>query len=139
MILIVDDEKRYIDQYILELVLSGYDDRVRLETNVDAAMRYFVENLSRVELLVLDIMMPPGEDFDDDVAQSGLRTGVEFFDRVRRLSRDLPVIILTNVGDPELATRFEQEKNCWFMRKTDYLPYQFAHEVQQIVPLPVTK
>jgi len=139
MILIVDDEKRYIDQYILELVLSGYDDRVRLETNVDAAMRYFVENLSRVELLVLDIMMPPGEDFDDDVAQSGLRTGVEFFDRIRRLSRDLPVIILTNVGDPELATRFEQEKNCWFMRKTDYLPYQFAHEVQQIVPLPVTK
>jgi CheY-like chemotaxis protein len=138
MIVIVDDEKRYIDQYILELVLSGYNDKVRLETKVDAAMRYIEENLSRVELLVLDIMMPPGEESDNDVTQSGLRTGVDFFDRVRRLSADLPVIILTNVGDPGLATRFEQEKKCWFMRKTDYLPYQFAHEVQQIVPLPVT-
>ena len=139
MIVIVDDEKRCMDTYMLELILSGYDDRVILETNVDAAMRYIKGNLSSVELLILDIMMPPGADFDNESAQGGLRTGVEFFDRIRRLSADLPVIVFTNVGDPGLATRFEKEKNCWFMRKTDYLPYEFAHEVQQIVPLPVTK
>jgi CheY-like chemotaxis protein len=138
MIVIVDDEKRYMDNYILELVLSGYNDRVRLETDVDAAMRYIEGNLSSVELLILDIMMPPGQDFDNNTAQSGLRAGVEFFDRIRKLSGSLPVIIFTNVGNAALASRFEQEKHTWFMRKTDYFPHEFAHEVQQIVPLPVT-
>ena len=136
MIVIVDDEKRYMDNYILELVLSGYGDKVRLETNVDAALSFIEENLSGVELLILDIMMPTGASFGTAAAQSGLRAGVEFFDTVRKLSTDLPVIIFTNVGDPGLEARFDQEQNCWFMRKTDYLPHEFAHEVRNIVPCP---
>lgn len=139
MILIVDDEKRYIDNYMVELVICGYGDEVMLKTNVDAALHYLKENLAGIQLLILDIMMPPGESFRNSNAQLGLRTGVDFYERIRKDAPDLPVIIFTNVGDPSLEERFASERRCWFMRKTDYLPHEFAEEVQKIVPLPVKK
>lgn len=139
MILFVDDEKRYMDTYMLELVICGYDDKVRLETNVDTALQYFERNLDKIELIILDIMMPAGESFKNSNTLLGLRTGVDFYERVRKGTSALPVIIFTNVSDPSLAERFSNEKNCMFMRKTDYLPHEFAEEVQKLVPLPVKK
>ena len=136
MILIVDDERRYIDQYKLELVLCGYNDQVRLETNVDAALEFAEGNLAGIQLLILDIMMPSGQSFKGTNTDSGLRTGVQFYERIRKQAPTLPVIILTNVGDPELEARFERETYCWFMKKTNYYPHEFVEEVQKIVPLP---
>lgn len=137
MILFVDDERRVMDSYSLELAICGYD--VRFETKVDVAIKFFEAHLSEVELLVLDIMMPTGESFKNSSTARGLRTGLPFYKRVRQHAPQLPVVILTNVTDEGIEEYFKKEKHCWFLRKVDFLPFEFAKEVNNIIPLPPGK
>lgn len=137
MILFVDDERRVMDSYSLELALCGYD--VRFETKVDVAINFFEAHLNQIDLLVLDIMMPTGESFKNSNTTGGLRTGLPFYKRVRQRTPQLPVVILTNVTDEGIEEFFKKEKHCWFLRKVDFLPFEFAKEVNNIIPLPPVK
>lgn len=131
MILFVDDEKREMDSYVQELELSRYE--VSFQTDVDVALNVFDEEFNRIDLLILDIMMPPGSSFDNSETEMGVRTGVRFYERIRERTTDLPVVILTNVSDEGVRERFCGESKCWFLRKEDYLPFQLAEEVEKIV------
>jgi DNA-binding NtrC family response regulator len=133
MILFVDDERRYMDSYTMELALDGYS--VTSEQNVDSALLFLTKNLAAVELLILDIMMPPGQSFKDADTWGGLRTGVPFFKRVRELAPHLPVIIFTNVSDNQLEEKFQAEANCRFLRKEDCLPHELVETVRRILSL----
>ena len=133
----VDDERRVMDSYVLELALCGYE--VDFETKVDVAWEFFEENVDKIQLLILDIMMPPGENFKHAHTTGGLRTGVPFYKQVRQRAPRLPVVILTNVTDENVEQFFSQEKHCRFLRKVDYLPFEFAEEVNKIIPLPKKK
>ena len=137
MVLFVDDEKRVMDSYSLELVLCGYD--VRFETKVDMALKFFEDNIRAIQLLVLDIMMPAGESLNNASPLSGLRTGVVFYKKIRAQVPELPVVILTNVTDASVEEFFINENHCWFLRKVDYLPFEFAAEIQRIAPLPAAQ
>jgi CheY-like chemotaxis protein len=130
MIVLVDDEPRQVDSYYQELKLSGYD--VVLQKDVDEALRFVGERLSHIDLLILDIIMPPGTLGDADT-QMGLRSGRAFYDRVRLLAPTLPVLILTNVSDPHVAAYFRHEKHSWFLLKEDCLPYELVEEVVVIL------
>ncbi|MFQ5603009.1 MAG: response regulator [bacterium] len=131
MILFLDDEKREMDSYAKELELCGY--KVVFQKNVDEAWHFFENNVDGIDLLILDIMMPPGSIFKKVDTREGLRTGVHFFERIRKAAPDLPVIILTNVSDYQLLQRFRKEDNCNFFRKEDYLPFELAEEVEKIL------
>ena len=131
MILFIDDEKREMDSYVKELGFSGY--KVSFQNDADDALRFFEGNLSRLDLLILDIMMPPGSSFKDVDTDLGLRTGVRFYERIREKAPDLPVMILTNVSDERVADRFRRENKCWLLRKEEYLPFEFAEEVKKVL------
>jgi CheY-like chemotaxis protein len=131
MILFVDDEKRRMDNYVEALEESG--ERVILKVDVDEALKFFDENLDQIELLVLDIMMSYGVSFEDVDTESGLRTGVRFYERIRETAPNLPVIIFTNVTNPDLKKRFDKEKRCWFYRKERKLPPEFRDVVKSIL------
>jgi len=131
MILLVDDEKREMDSYAMELELSGYE--VSFQKDVDDASRFFKENVDQIDLLILDIMMPPGSSFKDVDTQLGLRTGIRFYEKIRETAPNLPVIIFTNVSDEHVAERFRRESQCSFLRKEDYFPFEFAEEVKKVL------
>lgn len=134
MILFVDEERRHMSGFVEELRLAGYE--VEFQTGVDAASSawmFLQSNAARVNLLILDIMMPPGEVFAKADTELGLRTGVRFFERVRQWLPDLPIIVLTNVSDVKVKERFEQEANCLFLRKEDYYPFELPAEVQKLL------
>lgn len=131
MILFVDDEKREMDSYVKELDFSGY--KVSFQNDVDDALMFFEENLNRIDLLILDIMMPPGSSFKNVDTELGLRTGVHFYESIRQKTPDLPVMILTNVSDKRVAERFRREHKCWFFRKEDYFPYEIVEEVKEVL------
>lgn len=133
MILFVDDEKRIMDSYVEELRRSHYEYEVEFKSNVDDALDFFEKNSQKISLLILDIMMPPGSKFEEAKNEAGLRTGIHFYNRVRRISPNLQVIIFTNVSDERVMEKFTREKNCLFLRKEEFLPYQFANEVKKIV------
>ena len=133
MILFVDDERRHISSYVTELEELGYT--VVCENSVDQALQFLDRNRSNLKLIILDIMMPPGQAFKKLDTDEGRRTGVFFFERVKERAPELPVIVLTNVADDELMDRLRDEKNCWYFQKKHYLPYEIAQEVKRIYPL----
>lgn len=132
MILFVDDERRHTDAYTQDLTRSGYE--VVYHSSVDNAMHYFDANSAKIGLVILDLMMPPGDSFKDVDTDDGLRTGKHFYKRVREKVTKLPVIILTNVSDDDLRAEFERDKNCWYFEKEHYLPYEITQEVKRIYP-----
>ncbi len=132
MILVIDDEKREMDSYVGELKLRGYD--VRFEKNVDDALDFFEKPEGKIDLVVLDIMMPPGARFREVDTNQGLRTGILVYDWIRQRALGLPCIILTNVSKEDVAERFRSEKLCWFLLKEDYLPFELADKVGAVLP-----
>jgi len=134
MILMVDDESKSMDSYRAELELSGY--AVEYCDNVDAALQYFDKTHDQIQILILDIMMPPGRAFRAANTQDGLRTGVLFYERVRLTAPELKVVILTNVSDRRLAEQFEREPHAWFLNKEQFLPFELAQEVEKLIGAP---
>lgn len=132
MILFVDDEKRFMHSYMMELELEGHT--VSFQNDVDSALSLLEKGLDHLELLILDIMMPPGRNFQGEDTGGGLRTGVFFYERIRVLAPHLPVIIFTNVSDEQLEKRFKAEANCRFLRKEEYLPHELVETVREILP-----
>jgi DNA-binding response OmpR family regulator len=131
MILFVDDELRYVDSYAEELKMEGFE--LSPHESVDSAVRFFDQSRDQVELLILDIMMPPGTVFKDVDTEGGLRTGLAFYRHVRERAAKLPVFILTNVSDPAVDERFQGEDNCWFFRKDQCLPFELAEHVKKLL------
>ncbi len=130
MILFIDDEEE-MDSYRMGLALSGYD--VELITKLDEAWKYFNLNLAKIQLVILDISMPPGDFLKDYDTKAGLRTGVFFFDKLREKLPLLPIIIFTNVSDEKVKLRFDGDQNCLFLNKTDELPDTLAEKIGQVL------
>jgi DNA-binding response OmpR family regulator len=131
MILFLDDERRIMDSYVRELEFSGY--QVAFQSDVDTALKFFEENLPQIDLIILDIMMPAGSTFKDVDTRQGLRTGLYMYEKIRQKASNVPVIILTNVSDEKVAERFRSENKCWFFRKEDYLPFELAQQIDEMV------
>ena len=130
MILFVDDERRHSDSYIRELNKKY---QVIFHKDVDRAWQCFEKDTDEIELLILDIMMPPGDTFRKVDTDEGRRTGISFYEKIRKRTPRLPVIVLTNVADEEVEHRFRVEENCWYFQKEHYLPYELLKEVEQIL------
>jgi CheY-like chemotaxis protein len=132
-ILFVDDENRRAQLYLDELRQSGFDTELLTET--DGALAYLRQNQD-IDVLILDIMMPPGIYFAGKTDQ-GLNTGVVLYDEIRGIRPNLPVIILTNVSDKHVAQKFREESNCRYYRKIDLLPFELADEIREILAGPL--
>ena len=120
MILFVDDEGRYVDVYVAELKDSGYT--VELKTDVDSALKFFREHHKDISLLILDIVMPAGQEFQEVDTEYGLRTGVLFYEKIKEINSTLPVIILTNLNKEDLDEKFFEEEKCLILQKADIFP-----------------
>lgn len=132
MILFVDDEgRRFVGSYLEELERSGFS--VHHEVGVDSALAFLRGNLTNIGLLILDVMMPPGEAFKEVDTDEGRTTGIPFFEAVRALASDLPVIILTNNTKAEVRQRFLREDKCWFYQKYEHLPHELVEKVRKIM------
>ena len=131
MILMLDDERRIMSSYVEDLKLSGLD--VEFSDDPEAALELLEGDATKVDLLILDLMMPPGERFEKVDTERGLRTGVRVYEAVRAMAPHLPVVILTNVSDPKIERRFRAEKNCSFFRKEQVLPFEFTKQVTEFI------
>jgi CheY-like chemotaxis protein len=130
MILFVDDERKEIDSFILELEHTF--PQLIFEPKVDAALMLINEKRDELKLLILDIMMPQGNAFKGE-PDKGLRTGVHCYETVRKTLPELPIIIFTNVTNEEVKKKFQPDSKCWFFNKEDYLPYELVEEIQGIL------
>jgi CheY-like chemotaxis protein len=130
MILFIDDEARRMKSYVEELECSGYE--VEFKSDVDSALAFFTVNEGRIALIILDVMMPTGLSFNETAsAECGLRTGISFHDKIRQGNSNIPVIVLTNVGQSDISCI--ELDTTFFVEKTTTLPSDLAEKVNLIL------
>lgn len=106
-ILVADDDIWFVQPFIEELLDTGF--RVlQSRTGAETIEMLFRE---QVDLLILDIMMPPGNSFPEPVLDT--RTGIKVAEFVRRvMNASFPIIYYTVISDPSVHTtiQFLEEK-----------------------------
>ena len=127
MILFVDDEFKRVQAYLEEL---QYHYEVHYEERADNAFHFFEQSATKITLIILDIMMPHSGRFDRNETDSGMKSGLVFYRRIRESAPDLPVIILTNYNRPEIEEEFRREANCWYLQKKHYSPRELVDIVR---------
>ena len=140
MILFVDDEPRIMDSYLqyLKAKLAPLKYEVVFISDIDKAVEFFDQNHDKIDLAILDIMMPPGK-FSTEQTNGGLKTGLAFYEKIRLQSPNMPIIVFTNFFDHEVDARFKQDSNCRFLQKVNYLLDDFVVEVKKALSLPTTE
>lgn len=131
MILFVDEEPRWVRTYIEALRDADYE--VTHATTVDEALVIFRTKMAVIELIILDVMMPPGYAFKDEDTVLGTHTGLFIFEKIREIASHLPIIILTNVTEPDVSQFFQSRSCCWLLRKEDYDPFAVVDKVQDVL------
>lgn len=131
MILILDDDERHMQCYIAELDLSPFD--YSFQPDVDSAIRFFSENQERIDLVILDVAMPPGNTFTLEETERGLRTGELFYKWVRQKAPTLPIMVLTNTTSDKMLSGLFDRGKCWVYRKTDVLPFELIETIEAIL------
>lgn len=130
MILFVDDDPREMDSYRMELEMRDHD--VIFESRVDDALAQIERSGEKIDLVILDVMMPTGAAFLN-TPDKGLRSGVHFYRQLRDRFGEMPVIIFTNVHREAVRNAFVGDENCWFFQKEHLLPSELADQVAKIL------
>jgi CheY-like chemotaxis protein len=131
MILFIDDEHRRLKPYIEELELSGY--QVEFKDNIYDALGFWEKRKQEVKLIVLDVMMPIGDDFGESAqaeAEFGLKTGIYFYNKYLK-SQGVPVILFTHLSDANIP--YNEDNQVYLLKKLDYLPYEFVQKAKAIL------
>lgn len=99
----------------------------------DALLEMAAEGAS-FDLIVLDIMMPPGEAYKEVNTLEGLRTGVFLGRTLQESYPDLPVVVLTNLANPQILNQVKELTNVKATFSKSYCPpFELAREVKVVV------
>jgi CheY-like chemotaxis protein len=132
-ILFVDDEPRAMRLYFEVLKAAGFT--VTPCSRADDALEILRKDHLKLSAVILDIMMPPGESYGGLDTHEGLTTGVHLFRDLRTISATLPVIILTNVSNPETLRLIQPDEHLRVVAKMTCSPHELIENV--LTPLGV--
>src|SRR5580692_7089942 len=124
MILFLDDDVAFLDDYCDELKARGYEGLIVSST--DDAFQIMTTRGDELQVVVVDMMMPPGQIFEDEETQSGTRTGELFYRKLRSIRQDVPVVFFTNRNTEQLDGAFREDPRCRMFMKEELLPREFA-------------
>ena len=86
------------------------------------------------DLVLLDIMMPPGKTFEQQDTVAGLRTGILLADKLRELAPDVPIVVLTNVENTQAHQAMLAKPNVRrLLTKPKCTPFQLVAEVRLVL------
>ena len=151
MILFIDDERREMDSFVMELQFEFGQDRVIFSSNVDEAFILIEKHKDEIDLVLLDNMMPCGNRYKNEETQEGSRTGLFLYKDIRLQCPDIPIILFSNVPkvnilsdsssslEKEIMTMLEEEiqnsnnKKADYLEKPDYFPYELVDVIKRIL------
>lgn len=135
-ILFVDDEESAMDSYVLDLKYE-YEGKylVSIENNIDKAYMFVKKNHKSIKLIVLDLMMPVGKCLTKKYKDvNPVRCGLYFKRMIREISKDIHIVILTNLSlDSLLHEKIEVDNKCLLLEKQDYLPFELTKEISKFL------
>lgn len=130
-ILLVDDDKFLMSYYVRRLELMQME--VCQKLNPDQALDWIEHEHPTLAAIILDIMMPYGERYDEQQTLQGLRTGVVLYRDIRRYYPTTPVVALTNVINSEVLDELENDPRVTVLQKLDYTPNELGEVIQQLI------
>ena len=101
-ILFIDDDVKRVSSHIEMLQMEGYE--VETEASAQKALEAFMKNPSGYSLIILDIMMPKDE-FTRQETNFGRNTGLVLLEKLRGISKDIPIIVLTVLRDQNVIAK----------------------------------
>jgi len=138
MILMYEDEKYYIEEYIKKLRESGFV--VQVLDNANEFLQRAGENLKNIRLFIIDIMVfGPGNEFIGRDTSGGARSGLMLLDEIEKIEKDYPneshpkKIVFTNRKGPVFEEAQRDKRVEKAIRKSDVLPSEFIKIVKEIV------
>jgi CheY-like chemotaxis protein len=141
MIVFVDDDKRYMKAYVETLCSLGYS--ALQECDVDKALALVIENHKNIDLLVLDMNIPPGLRLieDKDNGTDGRRTGYWFLQEIRSIIGEItfPLMIFTHVSIESLSSDIDDFSSdlkstpFQLIQKEEYTPYELAEQIKEML------
>jgi len=125
-LLFIDDDMYSMALYVQALEIMGLnvDQAPSVTTALDLAKK------NEYDVIVIDLMLPPGEHFSDLGAQGGFLTGAKLIQPLRELQQKAVLIGLSNSPDTTAHLWF-WEVGGLYCRKTDYPPFEFADKVKR--------
>ena len=117
-ILIVEDDKFVRDLYQHEFEKSGYD--IKVAEDGEIALKAVKE--SKLDCILLDVMLPKLD-------------GLEVLRRVKgdSATKNIPVIILSNLGQDEIIRQALQIGAKAYIVKSLYTPSQVVNEIRGLI------
>ena len=120
-ILVVDDEESIRKVAKKSLEKDGYS--VLIAQDGQKALEVFRQHATEICAVLLDLTMPK-------------MSGEETFHELRRLRRDIPVVLSSGYSEQEVSRRFLGDRPAGFLQKP-YLPSQLLQKVSDVLaPLP---
>ncbi len=128
-ILWIEDEPEGcgVNSRIEMLEIKGYE--VILAKEVDIALVYIQER--KFDLILLDIMMPPGNAFKNDPdVKEGYETGLAFAKELKKKNINTPVIVITAYPNGEIENIFRDkyEVKYYFQKPINQIQLEEAIE-----------
>lgn len=120
-IFVADDEMWYLEGVSDALESEGYEVIMEPGMTGTKALEILRDPESRIDILILDIMMDPGPELVKEVP-SGTRTGISVCRKIRQdIKSDdpgFPIICLTVVDDESILSHVT-EMDCTVLRKAE--------------------
>lgn len=116
-IFVYDDESFAMAAYFRALEKAGHT--LTRFVDVDEARKQLAE--SAPDLVILDVMMPPGS-YGAEATGNGFRTGLVFLEDLRKVQPHVPVLILTNVDRTKIHGAVTEGPTVRILEKLEVLP-----------------
>ncbi len=115
-ILWADDELFHTSLLADVLEVEGF--RVLKAENATAAVRILEERKGQIDLAILDVMMPPGEQFDELTAMQGFQSGLLLGRWIREHYPRVPIIGFSLHESPDVSAWFEEYAEGFLSKRT---------------------
>lgn len=117
-ILIVEDDKFLVDIFATRLKSAGYN--VLVANDGESGLKIATEHLPH--LILLDVIMP-------------VMDGYEVLAKLKQqdMTKDIPVILLTNLGHEEDVEKGLKSGAVGYMIKAHYTPTEVLNKVKEVL------
>ena len=131
MIVLIDDEPRFIQPYVDSAESRGLT--VRLLCSVAEVEAYLAESAPPPKCIVLDVMFPSDPGLPGSLTDRGMTTGMPLFASLRSRFPTVHIVVLTNSSSLAAKEFFRRQGECSLFYKTEVLPEEFGSVLEGIV------
>lgn len=132
VVLLIDNDKLPMRYYERRLEQIGF--RVEFFKRPDPALEFARNNPGRISAIVMGILLSPGNAYRDKDTREGLETGVFLYPDLRDICPDIPIIVLTDVKDPETLGKFPKNGPRFrLLQKLECPPFKLAELVSEML------